>query len=435
MLHDLANSMSAILSTLTSLFAKAMKVADLAPPIPEDPHEQEAMFAEMVKKNTHHSTWRGRGQRPPCPWWDTSHLQFTPSVLLTLLLFYLLGNSCTCTSCVTASWLSPVFVFVCAPFLHLCLSLHTFPSASLFCSFLPILSLSLSPSLLASLVHVPHVCAGASCLRRGLICVQGPRVCAGASFVCRGLVCAGASCLRRGLMCVQGPHVCAGASCVCRGLMCVQGPHVCAGASCVCRGLMCVQGPHVCAGASCVCRGLMCVQGPHVCAGASCVCRGLMCVQGPHVCAGALCVCFFFSGTQNMDVTIIPLCPQVSGPQDFEWVKNVRYYWDPAIDDCIVRMSNSSYVYDYEYLGASPRLVITPLTVSHAHTHPLVYGTQPYILTTCTVERCTHVTCSTCTCTFNCTFKFMYCYSPRAFVINSTRGGGGGMFVFPLTYF
>ncbi len=58
----------------------------------------------------------------------------------------------------------------------------------------------------------------------------------------------------------------------------------------------------------------------------------------------------------------------VRGPQDFEWVKNVRYYWDQEIDNCVVRMSNSHYIYGYEYLGASARLVITPLTVSsHAH--------------------------------------------------------------------
>lgn len=52
----------------------------------------------------------------------------------------------------------------------------------------------------------------------------------------------------------------------------------------------------------------------------------------------------------------------MNGVQDFEWVKNLRYYWDPDIDDCVVRMSISQYVYGYEYLGASPRLVITPLT-------------------------------------------------------------------------
>ena len=55
---------------------------------------------------------------------------------------------------------------------------------------------------------------------------------------------------------------------------------------------------------------------------------------------------------------------QVEGSQDFEWLKNVRYYWDQEIDNCIVCMSNSRYIYNYEYLGASARLVITPLTVS-----------------------------------------------------------------------
>lgn len=47
---------------------------------------------------------------------------------------------------------------------------------------------------------------------------------------------------------------------------------------------------------------------------------------------------------------------------NFEWQKQLRYYWDLEMDNCVVRMSNSLYVYGYEYLGASPRLVITPLT-------------------------------------------------------------------------
>lgn len=40
----------------------------------------------------------------------------------------------------------------------------------------------------------------------------------------------------------------------------------------------------------------------------------------------------------------------------------IRYYWDKSIDNCLARMSNSSYVYGYEYLGAGGCLVITPLT-------------------------------------------------------------------------
>ncbi|XP_044766447.1 dynein axonemal heavy chain 6 [Coccinella septempunctata] len=46
----------------------------------------------------------------------------------------------------------------------------------------------------------------------------------------------------------------------------------------------------------------------------------------------------------------------------FEWLKVLRYYWDDKIDDCVAKMSSASYVYGYEYLGASGVLVITPLT-------------------------------------------------------------------------
>ncbi len=55
---------------------------------------------------------------------------------------------------------------------------------------------------------------------------------------------------------------------------------------------------------------------------------------------------------------------QIHAEDHFEWQKQLRYYWDLDLDNCVVRMSNSLYIYGYEYLGASPRLVITPLTVS-----------------------------------------------------------------------
>jgi dynein heavy chain, axonemal len=47
---------------------------------------------------------------------------------------------------------------------------------------------------------------------------------------------------------------------------------------------------------------------------------------------------------------------------DFEWTKQLRYYWDEKEDDIFAKQTNSSFRYGYEYLGNGPRLVITPLT-------------------------------------------------------------------------
>lgn len=41
-------------------------------------------------------------------------------------------------------------------------------------------------------------------------------------------------------------------------------------------------------------------------------------------------------------------------------MKQLRYYFEQ--DSTIIRMANAQYTYGYEYLGASDRLVITPLT-------------------------------------------------------------------------
>ncbi|KAB0403143.1 hypothetical protein E2I00_012479 [Balaenoptera physalus] len=48
--------------------------------------------------------------------------------------------------------------------------------------------------------------------------------------------------------------------------------------------------------------------------------------------------------------------------ESFDWQRQLRYYWDIDLDNCVARVALSQYTYGYEYLGACPRLVITPLT-------------------------------------------------------------------------
>eukprot|EP01083_Nonionella_stella_P245320 852816_1 len=47
---------------------------------------------------------------------------------------------------------------------------------------------------------------------------------------------------------------------------------------------------------------------------------------------------------------------------DFNWQKQLRFYWDVEADDCIVKQISAVLNYGYEYMGISSRLVITPLT-------------------------------------------------------------------------
>jgi dynein heavy chain len=51
-----------------------------------------------------------------------------------------------------------------------------------------------------------------------------------------------------------------------------------------------------------------------------------------------------------------------SSVADFGWTKQLRYYWDAGLETCVIRQTNTRFVYGYEYLGSTPRLVITPLT-------------------------------------------------------------------------
>ncbi|XP_052045898.1 dynein axonemal heavy chain 12 [Apodemus sylvaticus] len=60
------------------------------------------------------------------------------------------------------------------------------------------------------------------------------------------------------------------------------------------------------------------------------------------------------------DVVMDMIDMGVSHDTDFQWLAQLRYYWES--ENARVRIINCNVKYAYEYLGNSPRLVITPLT-------------------------------------------------------------------------
>lgn len=53
---------------------------------------------------------------------------------------------------------------------------------------------------------------------------------------------------------------------------------------------------------------------------------------------------------------------KVAGITDFNWLAQLRYYWNDSENKMMVNMITTELEYAYEYLGNSGRLVITPLT-------------------------------------------------------------------------
>ena len=57
---------------------------------------------------------------------------------------------------------------------------------------------------------------------------------------------------------------------------------------------------------------------------------------------------------------------KVSSNKDFEWLQQMRFYYDPKQTDVLkqlsIHMANAKFNYGFEYLGNTSRLVITPLT-------------------------------------------------------------------------
>ena len=71
-------------------------------------------------------------------------------------------------------------------------------------------------------------------------------------------------------------------------------------------------------------------------------------------------VCFHVCVPIARDVVAKLSEDSVCDLNDFQWISQLRYYWDAK--DVQVQMITTEALYGYEYLGNSPRLVITPLT-------------------------------------------------------------------------
>lgn len=62
------------------------------------------------------------------------------------------------------------------------------------------------------------------------------------------------------------------------------------------------------------------------------------------------------------DVNEMLVNNKICAIDDFNWMKQLRYYYERELEDFSARMTNTYFLYSYEYLGNGPRLVITPLT-------------------------------------------------------------------------
>ncbi|EAY20056.1 Dynein heavy chain family protein [Trichomonas vaginalis G3] len=70
--------------------------------------------------------------------------------------------------------------------------------------------------------------------------------------------------------------------------------------------------------------------------------------------------CLLIFEVHNRDIIQQLIDQDISDPDDFKWIQQLRYYWEE--ETVWVRSINNSYEYSYEYAGNSARLVITPLT-------------------------------------------------------------------------
>ena len=81
------------------------------------------------------------------------------------------------------------------------------------------------------------------------------------------------------------------------------------------------------------------------------------------------------------DVVAKLIAQKVENAQAFTWLSQLRHRWDETQKHCFANICDAQFKYAYEYLGNTPRLVITPLT-----------------------DRCVCVCVCVCVCRVFCTF-------------------------------
>ena len=64
----------------------------------------------------------------------------------------------------------------------------------------------------------------------------------------------------------------------------------------------------------------------------------------------------------NRDVVGKLIAQKVENSQAFTWLSQLRHRWDDKEQDCFANICDAQFRYSHEYLGNTPRLVITPLT-------------------------------------------------------------------------
>ncbi|RZC39341.1 MT, DHC N2, AAA 7, DHC N1 and/or AAA 9 domain containing protein [Asbolus verrucosus] len=64
----------------------------------------------------------------------------------------------------------------------------------------------------------------------------------------------------------------------------------------------------------------------------------------------------------SRDVVAKMIMIKVENSQAFQWQSQLRHRWDDKVKNCFGNICDAQFLYQYEYLGNTPRLVITPLT-------------------------------------------------------------------------